>query len=255
MISPSFRSSLGLYVRRPRSGRVAGATLEFLLARGCGGTGRRPGFRCLCSERGVEVRLLSAASSVRRMGEHTFVMTRPIELVDESMRLAAKGLSTSEVARRLGVPRSTVRDWLAGRVSVAWHRGGATCGDCHSVHDFDALHAPYVYLLGMYLGDGCLAAHPRGVYKLLSSDPAWGFAAMDGAGIAAPARATAMGSRRRMVRASLMPASGGTTGQYSSCAVWSARGCQPRRIRRPTAAISSSVRSSFFESGPPTTQW
>ena len=24
----------------------------------------------------------------------------------------------------------------------------------------------YVYLLGTYLGDGCLSAHPRGVYKL-----------------------------------------------------------------------------------------
>jgi hypothetical protein len=28
------------------------------------------------------------------------------------------------------------------------------------------LPAAYVYLLGMYLGDGCLSAHPRGVYKL-----------------------------------------------------------------------------------------
>jgi len=25
---------------------------------------------------------------------------------------------------------------------------------------------PYTYLLGLYLGDGCLAAHPRGVYRL-----------------------------------------------------------------------------------------
>ena len=35
----------------------------------------------------------------------------------------------------------------------------------------------------------------------------------------------------------------------------SGRSAQPRRIMRPTAAISSSVRSFFFESGPPTTQW
>lgn len=93
-------------------------------------------------------------------------MTRPIELVDESMRLAAEGLSTSEVARRLGLPRSTVRDWLAGQLSAAWHRGGSSCGACRAAHDFDALPPAYAYLLGMYLGDGCLSAHPRGVYKL-----------------------------------------------------------------------------------------
>ena len=93
-------------------------------------------------------------------------MTRAIELVDESMRLAAEGLTTSEVARRVGVPRSTVRDWLAGHLPAVWHRGGTTCEDCDAVHDFDTLPAAYVYLLGMYLGDGCLSAHPRGVYKL-----------------------------------------------------------------------------------------
>jgi hypothetical protein len=93
-------------------------------------------------------------------------MTRPIELVDESMRLAAAGLSTSEVARRLGLPRSTVRDWLAGNLSTAWHRGGTSCSDCDAAHDFDALSPAYAYLLGMYLGDGCLSAHPRSVYKL-----------------------------------------------------------------------------------------
>jgi Homeodomain-like domain len=95
-----------------------------------------------------------------------FAMTRPIELVDESIRLAAEGLSTSEVARRVGVPRSTVRDWLAGRRPAAWHLGGAACYECRAAHDFDGLPASYVYLLGMYLGDGCLSAHPRGVYKL-----------------------------------------------------------------------------------------
>jgi hypothetical protein len=31
---------------------------------------------------------------------------------------------------------------------------------------FEALPDRYVHLLGLYLGDGCLSAHPRGVYKL-----------------------------------------------------------------------------------------
>ena len=37
---------------------------------------------------------------------------------------------------------------------------------CGGVHDLDALPASYVYPLGMYLGDGCLRPHPRGVFKL-----------------------------------------------------------------------------------------
>jgi hypothetical protein len=93
-------------------------------------------------------------------------MTRSIDLIDQTLGLAAEGLSTSEIARRLAVPRSTVRDWLAGRLPAAWHRGGTVCVECHAAHDFDGLPAVYVYLLGMYLGDGCLSAHPRGVYKL-----------------------------------------------------------------------------------------
>ena len=31
---------------------------------------------------------------------------------------------------------------------------------------FDQLRPAYVYLLGLYLGDGCISAHPRQVYKL-----------------------------------------------------------------------------------------
>jgi Homeodomain-like domain len=93
-------------------------------------------------------------------------MTREIHLVDQSLALAAEGLTISEVARRVEVPRSTVRDWLAGRLPAAWHRGGTSCVDCGGLHDLDGLPPSYVYLLGMYLGDGCLSAHPRGVFKL-----------------------------------------------------------------------------------------
>jgi hypothetical protein len=97
-------------------------------------------------------------------------MTHPIDVVTQSLELAGHGLSASEVARRVGVPRATVRDWLAGRVParVPAHYGTTpgACGACGGVHDLDALPASYVYLLGMYLGDGCLSAHPRGVFKL-----------------------------------------------------------------------------------------
>jgi hypothetical protein len=95
-----------------------------------------------------------------------FAMTHPVDVVTRSLELASGGLSASEIARRVGVPRATVRDWLAGRVPARYGHGASACAECGSVHDLDELPASYVYLLGMYLGDGCLSSHPRGVFKL-----------------------------------------------------------------------------------------
>src|SRR5688572_16096642 len=65
--------------------------------------------------------------------------------------LVEEGLSDSEVARRSDVPRRTVRDWRAGGYPAERH----DCPWCGS----GRLRAPasYAYLLGLYLGDGCLA--------------------------------------------------------------------------------------------------
>jgi hypothetical protein len=93
-------------------------------------------------------------------------MTHPIELVSRTCALRAEGLSTSEIARRVQVPRSTVRDWLEGQIPGRRDPDGTTCRGCGAAHDLAALPAAYVYLLGMYLGDGCLSPHPRGVFKL-----------------------------------------------------------------------------------------
>lgn len=63
------------------------------------------------------------------------------------------------------MPRSTVREWVAGRV-----RGRPdehSCERCgHALHDFAALpEAEYAYLLGFYLGDGTVSAGLGGVYS------------------------------------------------------------------------------------------
>jgi hypothetical protein len=88
-------------------------------------------------------------------------MTHSVDVVNQSLALAGEGLNTSEVARRLGVPRATVRDWLAGRLPRDFHRVGAGCSECGGAHDLETLPPAYVYLLGMWLGDGCLSEHPR----------------------------------------------------------------------------------------------
>lgn len=89
--------------------------------------------------------------------------------------MRATGLSVSRVARDLGIPRSTVRGWVAGRVPTVWQLGTRSCSVCgRPAHRFDELPPSYTYLLGLYLGDGSISSHPRAVYRLrLSLDPAY----------------------------------------------------------------------------------
>jgi hypothetical protein len=93
------------------------------------------------------------------------LLMRPPEQAEIVLNLAANGKSQLAIARETGVPRSTVRDWLAGRLPKG--RADVSCLDCGAQrHRFDELPPAYVYLLGLYLGDGCISAHPRRVYRL-----------------------------------------------------------------------------------------
>jgi hypothetical protein len=91
-------------------------------------------------------------------------VTHPAHTVARSIELAAEGRTATEVSRLVGVPRPTVRDWIHGRVPARAPIGG--CATCGALHDFAALPSAYVHLLGLYLGDGCLSAHRRDVFKL-----------------------------------------------------------------------------------------
>jgi hypothetical protein len=88
----------------------------------------------------------------------------PPSAVEAALELAETGAGASDIARRLEIPRSTIRDWLAG--SVPNRRTFEGCASCGVAHQFAELPPAYVYLLGMYLGDGYIAAHARGVYAL-----------------------------------------------------------------------------------------
>lgn len=84
------------------------------------------------------------------------------------MQLASNGLNACEIARQTGIARSTLREWIAhGPPRGRGLRCGPTCERCGwGSHAFDELPPLYTYLLGLYLGDGCISGHPRGVFKL-----------------------------------------------------------------------------------------
>jgi hypothetical protein len=89
---------------------------------------------------------------------------RSEEEVALALELVRAGRNDCEIARGTGIPRGTVRDWRSGR-TPDFRRQWSACAVCSG--NSQALPLPaYTYLLGLYLGDGCLTACPRNVYKL-----------------------------------------------------------------------------------------
>jgi len=84
--------------------------------------------------------------------------------VHAALELARAGANASDIARQLQIPRRTVAGWIKGDLP---HSSRAdSCDECEQAHEFADLSANYVYLLGLYLGDGCISKHPRDVFKL-----------------------------------------------------------------------------------------
>src|SRR6266545_941874 len=131
-----------------------------------GGTRTRKPFRTMPFE-GIEFArfLHSGLMACRSVAE-----MRTRREVDQVLALRAEGLNGCEIARRTGIPRGTVKGWLTGHAPdfdgpVKAHGPRRTCPVCRG--DPTALpQTAYTYLLGLYLGDGCLSMHPREVYKL-----------------------------------------------------------------------------------------
>jgi hypothetical protein len=82
------------------------------------------------------------------------------EVRNAALRFAAQGLNDYEIARRLGVPRTTVRDWRRPR--RARTRAVEVCPRCWKT--MTPVHfavADYAELLGLYLGDGHISPFAR----------------------------------------------------------------------------------------------
>jgi len=82
----------------------------------------------------------------------------PPTLRVQALALADQGVNDCEISRRLGVPRTTVRDWRHG-----YPRGPAlVCPRCwRASRPIIATDEDYAELLGVYLGDGHITAMPR----------------------------------------------------------------------------------------------
>lgn len=98
---------------------------------------------------------------------------RSLEELRRVQALAELGLNDCAICRLAGIPRTTVRDWRRSqrwaresqRLGTRFHAGSCTyCG--HPAHAFHDLDGRYAYLLGLYLGDGYIVHHRRGVYRL-----------------------------------------------------------------------------------------
>jgi hypothetical protein len=71
-----------------------------------------------------------------------------------ALAMVAQGRSLNSVSRQTGISRAAIRSWqqrLEPLPRMASPDPGPPADD----------HA-YAYLLGLYLGDGCISAHPRG---------------------------------------------------------------------------------------------
>ncbi len=77
---------------------------------------------------------------------------------DRALALVGQGHSLSSVSRQTGVSRAAIRDWQR-RARPTEDR--TRCPRCAPLPHLPGDPAAYAYLLGLYLGDGCISRAPR----------------------------------------------------------------------------------------------
>ncbi|MEU3216595.1 transcriptional regulator [Streptomyces sp. NPDC006971] len=92
---------------------------------------------------------------------------------ERALALVEQGRSLNSVSRETGISRAAIRSWQT-RVEPL-DRGRATpCPRCGDTPTEIENPASYSYLLGLYLGDGCVSRSGRGVFSLrIACADAW----------------------------------------------------------------------------------
>jgi Homeodomain-like domain-containing protein len=82
-----------------------------------------------------------------------------------AIELIGQGWSQAAVSRELNISKAAVREWLRTGGAFKVRGGSAVCFRCNPEAPCD--EAAYAYLLGLYLGDGCISkAANKDVYAL-----------------------------------------------------------------------------------------
>ncbi|WP_432059020.1 transcriptional regulator [Streptomyces sp. S1] len=92
-----------------------------------------------------------------------------------ALALLGDGRSLNSVSKQTGISRAALRSWQT-RLEPLPRMGGpsAPCPRCRPLPGMPDDTAAYAYLLGLYLGDGCISDHPRGGHHLrIACADAW----------------------------------------------------------------------------------
>jgi hypothetical protein len=97
------------------------------------------------------------------------------EVRRHAMALMERGLSLRSISMSIGINRATLRDWREHPERSINPR--SVCPRCAPSPMLPEPHADYAYLLGLYLGDGCISragARDKAVWKLrIACADAW----------------------------------------------------------------------------------
>ncbi|TRV79159.1 helix-turn-helix domain-containing protein [Streptomyces sp. 130] len=98
-----------------------------------------------------------------------------LETRKHALALLDQGLSQNSVSKQTGISRAAIRSWLTRVEPLPRSLGHTECSRCAPVPYPPSDPANYSYLLGLYLGDGCISAHSRGLgyYLRIVCADAW----------------------------------------------------------------------------------
>jgi hypothetical protein len=96
------------------------------------------------------------------------------EVRQKALTLLRNGVRNADVARQLNIPAGTIGKWLHLDRSKRGECPGRKPPKCPRCDDRPLDHVAYAYLLGLYLGDGCISASRRDVHFLrIACADAW----------------------------------------------------------------------------------